>query len=211
MSHHGRVVTGPQTLAGAISAAIILAAASACGGATSQTPKPRAFPRVEFPVAAGATAFRLEVCPFTFDYPSYVDVEQDTLFFDDRPEHPCWFDLVTPALDGRVYVSYYPISSPADFEQYRDDAYELVGKHNVVATYIDEQPIERPAASVYGYSFAVEGDAASPYQLFVTDSTRHFLRAAVYVNAKARADSLQPVYEFLREDLDRVVGSLSWK
>ena len=196
---------------GALAFALALSFAYACVGETSQTPKPRAFPRIDFPSADSAIGFRLEVCPFTFDYPGYVDVEQDTLFFDERPEHPCWFDLVTPALDGRIYVSYYPISSPADFEQYRDDAYELVGKHNVVATYIDEQPIERPGARVYGYSFAVEGDAASPYQLFVTDSTRHFLRAAVYVNAKARADSLAPVYAFLREDLDQVVGSLAWE
>ena len=182
-----------------------------CVGDTAQTPKPRAFPRVEYPTAAATVPFRLEVCPFTFSHPDYVAVEQDTLFFDDTPADPCWFDLVTPGLNGRVHVSYYPITSAADFEEYRDDAYELVGKHNVVATYIDEQPIARPRADVYGYSFAVEGDAASPYQLFVTDSARHFLRAAVYVNAQARADSLAPVYEFLRRDLDRMVADLTWR
>lgn len=183
----------------------------ACGGETVQAPKPRAFPRVDFPVAAAVDSFAVEVCPFAFAHPDYVLVERDTAFFDEAPSHPCWFDLVTPALDGRVHVSYYPINSEADFEEYRDDAYELVGKHNVVATYIDERPIARPGADVYGYSFAVEGDAASPYQLFVTDSTRHFLRAAIYVNARARADSLAPVYAFLRRDLEGVVGSLRWR
>ena len=182
-----------------------------CGGDTNQTPKPRAYPRVEFPEPGSPQSFRLEVCPFAFEYPSYVDVEQDTVFFDERPAHPCWFDLVTPTLSGRVHVSYYPIRTLADFEKHRDDAYTLVGKHNIVANYIDEQPIRRPEAGVYGFSFGVEGDAASPYQLFVTDSTRHFIRAAVYVNAQAKADSLAPVYDFLRRDLDRVVGSLRWR
>ncbi len=183
----------------------------ACGGETSQTPKPRAYPKVEFPVADSVERFSLQVCPFEFEFPSYVSVEQDTVFFDDKPKHPCWFDLVTPSLQGRVHVSYYPIRSVGDFEKHRDDAYTLVGKHNIVANYIDEQPIERPEVDVHGFAFAVEGDAASPYQLFVTDSTRHFIRAAVYVNAQARADSLAPVYAFLRRDLERVVGSLRWR
>lgn len=194
--------------------ALLLAVAiatAACDGDTVQNPKPRAFPRVEYPTAASPATFGLEVCPFAFEYPGYVAVERDTAFFDAAPSHPCWFDLVTPDLNARVHVSYYPIASSGDFEEYRDDAYELVGKHNVVATYIDEAPIARPAAGVYGYSFAVEGDAASPYQLFVTDSTRHFLRAAVYVNARARADSLAPVYDFLRRDLDGAIATLRWR
>ncbi len=200
-----------RAVAGAVFCLLMSAVLPGCVGATDQTPKPRAYPKIEFPVADSLASFRLEVCPFAFEYPSYVAVEQDTVYFDDKPKHPCWFDLVTPSLDGRVHVSYYPISSVADFEKHRDDAYTLVGKHNIVANYIDEQPIERPAVGVHGFSFAVEGDAASPYQLFVTDSTRHFIRAAVYVNAQAKADSLGPVYEFLRRDLDEVVESLRWR
>ncbi len=189
----------------------LAAGIAACGADTNQTPKPRAYPKVEFPVSDEAVSFDLQVCPFTFEHPSYVEIEQDTVFFGDKPSHPCWFDLVTPSLQGRVHVSYYPIRSRADFEKHRDDAYTLVGKHNIVANYIDEQPIARPEARVYGYSFAVEGDAASPYQLFVTDSTRHFLRAAIYVNAQAKADSLAPVYQFLQRDLEAVVETLRWR
>ena len=193
-------------------ALVVALAVCACDGETSQTPKPRAFPRIDFPTDDGAPeTFALEVCPFTFAHPSYVLVERDTAFFDAEPSHPCWFDLVTPELDGRVHVSYYPIASVDDFEEYRDDAYELVGKHNVVATGIDETPIERATADVHGFSFDVTGDVASPYQLFVTDSTRHFLRAAVYVNARARADSLAPVYDFLERDLDGVIETLAWR
>ena len=186
------------------------AALTSCDGETAETPKPRAFPRIDFPTSDQSATFSLEVCPFAFEHPSYVAVERDTAFFDEAPSDPCWFDLVTPSLDGRVHVSYYPIGAEADFEEYRDDAYELVGKHNIVATGIDETPIQRPGAEVYGFAFDVSGDVASPYQLYVTDSARHFLRAAVYVNARARADSLAPVYDFLRRDLDGVVGSLRW-
>ena len=194
--------------------AAFLAAASvagvvACDGETSALPKPRAYPRVDYP-EGGSTTFALEVCPFAFERPEYTVVERDTTYFDEAPKHPCWFDLVTPRLNGRVHFSYYPIAAGGDFDELRDDAFDLAGKHTIVANYIDEQPIERPAADVSGFAFDIEGDVASPFQFFVTDSTRHFLRGALYVNARARADSLEPVYAFLREDALGVIGSLEW-
>ena len=193
----------------AAAVALALAALAACGAETSALPKPRAYPRVEYPTGEPA-AFALEVCPFAFERPGYTAVERDTTYFDDAPAHPCWFDLVTPALDGRVHFSYYPIASAAQFDELRDDAFDLAGKHTVVANYIDEQPIDRPEAGVSGFAFDIEGDVASPFQFYVTDSTRHFLRGALYVNAAARADSLAPVYAFLRKDVLGVVGSLEW-
>lgn len=183
----------------------------ACAGdETAALPKPRAYPRIEFP-SGEPVAFALETCPFTFELPSYVRVERDTSFFDTRPAHPCWFDLVTPQLNGRVHFSYYPIRSLAEFERHRNDAFELAGKHNQVASYIDERAIERPEARVSGYAFDLEGDVASPFQFYVSDSTHHFLRGALYVDARAQADSLAPVYSFLEDDLVGVIGTLRWE
>ena len=190
-------------------ACAVALALAACGPETTSLPKPRAYPRVEYPTGE-PTAFALEVCPFAFERPGYTVVERDTTYFDDAPAHPCWFDLVTPSLNGRVHFSYYPITSAAQFDELRDDAFDLAGKHTIVANYIDEQPIARPEAGVSGFAFDIEGDVASPFQFYVTDSTRHFLRGALYVNAEARADSLAPVYAFLREDVLGVVGSLAW-
>lgn len=187
-----------------------LALGASCVEETSTLPKPRAYPRVEFPTGQPA-AFALEVCPFTFARPSYTRVERDTTYFDEAPAHPCWFDLVTPRLNGRVHFSYYPIDSEDAFDDLRDDAFDLAGKHTIVASYIDEQAISRPEANVSGFAFDIEGDVASPFQFYVTDSTRHFLRGALYVNAQARADSLAPVYAFLRDDLLEVVETLAWE
>ena len=202
-------LTPARPLAGLL-APIAAAVLMACGGETSQLPKPRAYPRIEFPEGE-PTSLALEVCPFDFQRPAYALVERDTTYFDEAPKHPCWFDLVTPQLNGRVHFSYYPIASAAAFEELRDDAFDLAGKHTIVANYIDEQPIARPDAGVYGFAFDIEGDVASPFQFYVTDSARHFLRGAVYVNAQARADSLAPVYAFLREDALEAVGTLEWE
>lgn len=189
---------------------VALFLAAACGEETSMLPKPRAFPRVNYPTGE-IEPFKLEVCPFSFSKPSYCIVERDTSFFDEKPRNPCWFDLVTPSLNGRVHMSYYPIGSLAEYEELRDDAYELVGKHNVVANYIDEIQISRPADNISGFAFDIEGDVASPFQFYVTDSTNHFLRGSVYVKAKASSDSLAPIYDFLRTDILNVLESLKWQ
>ncbi len=188
---------------------LVFALVIGCGEETSSLPKPRAFPRVLYP-SGKMEPFKLEVCPFSFAKPSYTEVERDTAYFDEKPLNPCWFDIVTPALNGRVHLSYYPVSSRAEFEKHRDDAYTLVGKHNIVASYIDEVPITRPESKVTGFAFDIDGDVASPFQFFVTDSTNHFLRGALYVRAKASSDSLAPIYQFLREDALEVLNTLEW-
>ena len=192
--------------------ALAFATVSCADDDTAVLPKPRAYPRIPFPEADSLRSFTLEVCPFTFRYPGYARVERDTAFFEAAPTHPCWFDLVTPALDGRVHFSYYPVGEAGkDYERLRGDAFDLAGKHTIVATFIDEQPISRPEADVHGFAFDIEGDVASPFQFFVSDSARHFLRGALYVNARASADSLAPVYDFLRADALEAIGSLDWK
>ena len=190
--------------------ASLLFSAIACQSETSMLPKPRAYPRVLYPTGEGET-FRLTVCPFAFERPSYTLIERDTVYFDESPVHPCWFDVVTPQLNGRVHFSYYPLDNFTDFERLRDDAFDLAGKHNIVATYIDERPIDRPEADVHGFAFDLEGDVASPFQFFVSDSSKHFLRGSLYVNAKAKSDSLAPVYAFLREDVLRAIETLTWE
>ena len=188
-------------------ATIVLLAA--CGSETSILPKPRSYPRILYPKGE-LQPFKLEVCPFSFSKPSYTNVERDTAFFDEKPRDPCWFDIVTPTLNGRVHMSYYPVNSLKAFEELRDDAYILVGKHNIVANYIEEVPINRPESKVSGFAFDIEGDVASPFQFFVSDSSNHFLRGSLYVKAKASSDSLAPIYQFLREDILEVLETLEW-
>ena len=59
--------------------------------------------------------------------------------------------------------------------------------------------------------YDIGGDAASPLQFFVTDSTKHFLRAALYFNTEPNADSLAPVVEYTKQDIDRLLESFQWK
>ena len=183
----------------------------ACGGGELPVPKPRSYPRIFFPertyVAGGP-----EYCPFTFDVPTSATVRQEETFFEETPPDECWFDLrLAESLNGSVHFSYYPINSVADFEGYRDQAFKLTGKHMERASDIEEIVINRPEQRVHGVAFDVAGPAASPFQFFLTDSTTHFLRGALYFDARVNPDSIAPVAEWAKEDIFRMVESFRWK
>lgn len=187
---------------------ILLFALAACGDPQA-TPKPRSFPRIEWPEAEGYQAFRTEVCPFTFEHPVYTSLQRDTTFFEEAPAHPCWYDLYYPAFDARLHLTYVPVGLDGKgLEELRLDAFEMADWHNRRANYIDELLIQRD--SVSGVAFDINGPAASPFQFFLTDSTRHFLRGSLYFNTQARPDSLAPVAAFVKEDILHLIESFSW-
>ncbi|MBL7829203.1 MAG: hypothetical protein JNJ57_21390 [Saprospiraceae bacterium] len=172
-------------------------------------PKPRAYPKVVYPVKSYQT-FDQSYCGFTFDQPTYATIEHDTTFFDEKAKSDCWFNIAIKQLNAKIHCSYYPISTRKDFDELVKDAFEMTNKHNVKASYIEELQVDRPEDKVYGIVFNVEGPAASSYQFFLTDSVKHFVRGALYFNTEARPDSLAPVVNFVREDLDRMVMTLKW-
>ena len=172
-------------------------------------PKPRAYPRVEYP-AKQYKPFEANYCQFTFDMPSYASIERDTSFFGEKPGNDCWFNLWVAALNAKIYCSYYPVADRKGFDELVKDAFEMTQKHNIRASYIEEIPVHREADRVHGIIFNVEGPAASSYQFFLTDSTRQFLRGALYFYTQTRPDSLKPVVAFMKADLNRLVGTLKW-
>lgn len=181
----------------------------ACGGEAVGTPKPRAYPKVVYPEKS-YQVFNGDYCDFSFEYPKYAVIQQDTNFFDEAPAHPCWFDLFFPTFDSRLYCTYYPIGVDKSFEELKSDAFELASWHNKKADYIDEIRIEKDNR-VSGFAFVIEGAAASPFQFYLTDSTDHFLRGSLYFNAQVQPDSLAPIYDFVEEDLLRMIETFEWE
>lgn len=175
----------------------------------SQTPKPRAYPKINFP-EKDYQSFDIDFCEFSFEYPKYCLIQQDTAFFDEKPLHPCWFDVYYPDFDSRIHFSYYPVGEYKSLEKLKTDAFEMADWHNKKANYIEEIKIEKPNR-VYGFAFDIEGPVASPFQFYITDSTNHFLRGSLYFNTQAKPDSLAPVYDFVKHDIINMIESFGWK
>ncbi len=186
-----------------------LAAFVRCKSDTLPTPKPRSFPRVIYPEKK-YVPFDTSFCEFTFEYPAYAKIIQDTAFFGEKPVDACWFNIFVPQFQSLIFCTYYPLGNKNTFFKVLNDAYKLAGVHNKKANFIDEIPIDLPG-KVYGTIFSIEGPVASTYQFFVTDSTKHFLRGALYFNARTNQDSLAPVAEFMKKDVQHMIKTFKWK
>lgn len=68
-----------------------------------------------------------------------------------------------------------------------------------------------PKNTVSGIFFTVGGDVATANQFFLTDSSHHFLRGALYFDATPNADSLGIVNKFLIADVKHLINSFKWK
>ncbi len=182
-----------------------------CGGGDRPiyNPKPRSYPKIEFPERSYVSVFT-EVCPFTFERAGYAEFVRDTLFFNEKPENDCWFDLYVPSLNGTIHCSYYEINKTNSLDKLITDAHTLSNKHGVKAEYIDDFKVSKPGR-VFGNVMNIEGDVATPFQFYLTDSTSHFLRGSLYVKAQINTDSLAPVYEFLKKDAMHMINSFQWR
>ena len=124
---------------------------------------------------------------------------------------PNWYNLTYPQFNGRLHISYYQIKTKQEFNNLVEDSRKLAFKHTVKATGIDEGVISSPQNNVHGIYYTIDGNTASSTQFFLTDSTKNFLRGALYFNEKPQADSIEPVIKFIKTDIDKLIKTLKWK
>lgn len=172
------------------------------------TPKPIAYHKIDFPEKDYQPS-EIKHCPFSFEYPTYTTIEKDSVFFNEKVENPCWMDIKFNNFKGVLHLSYKEIEQATDFAKYVDDAHKLTFKHTVKAESIDEYEIETPN-KVGGIIYEVGGEAASSVQFFLTDTTAHFLRGALYFNNTPNADSIAPVVKFVRADMMHLIETFEW-
>lgn len=183
--------------------AFLLAACNSCS--RDYAPKPRGYFRITLPVKEYQQYKSL--CPYTFSYPVYARIEPDNA----RGAKPCWINLSFPSFNGKLHLSYYPVQSETQFNELIEDSRMLAFKHTVKATGIDEAYISYPERKVYGTYYTIGGNTASSVQFFLTDSNKHYLRAALYFDEVPRVDSLQPVLDFVKQDLQVFIKSFRWQ
>lgn len=148
--------------------------------------------------------------PYTFEYPVYSQVSKDTSFFDDKAGD-WWINIDIPQFAGRIYISYKSIGANNHFDSLVNDAYKMAStKHMDVSTGIFDNAILTPN-KVGGIYFSLKGNTATANQFFLTDTTKHFLRGALYFDATPNEDSLGIVNEFLQKDLDHLINTLQWR
>jgi gliding motility-associated lipoprotein GldD len=148
--------------------------------------------------------------PYTFEYPVYAKASKDSTFFDDKAGD-WWVNIDLPQFAGRIYISYKTIGGQNKFDSLVRDGFKMAYKQHVdVSTGINDSLMQTPNG-VEGVYFSLGGNTATANQFFLTDSTKHFLRGALYFDATPNADSLGIVNDFLKKDLQHLINTLKWK
>ena len=171
-------------------------------------PKPTGYFKVDLPKKE-YTLFNEPGFPYSFEYPVYARIVRDSSFFGDSPENPWWINIEFPQFNGRIYIS-YKIIGAYKLDKLLNDAYNLTNKQSSKATYINDS-LFTTQNGVHGTFFKVSGDVATANQFFLTDSTKNFLRGALYFDATPNQDSLKPVNDFLVQDMRHLINTFKWK
>ena len=172
--------------------------------------------------------FNDSAVPYSFEYPDYATIVKDSTYFDSSPENPFWRNVDFSQFNARIFLSYKSIGGKALYKvkqadgMYKDslginyfdkmvnDAFNLTNKNEAVATSIKDS-VFRTKNGITGVLFRVGGNAATARQFFMSDTSRHFIRGALYFDTTPNADSLKPVQDFLQADISHLINTFRWK
>lgn len=174
-----------------------------CGEAI--TPRPHAFFRIDFPQKEYVRYS--SDCPFEFDIPFYSRVVQDS----SANAEPCWLNMNFLPYNATLHLTYKPVGDGFNLMDLQNDTRRFVMNHTIKAQEITENVINKEDDKVYGVLYHLTGNTATSLQFYVTDSTHHYLRGALYFNQNTNADSIAPVLSFITEDVLEAIGTLKWK
>ena len=166
------------------------------------TPKPHGYFRIEFPKKS-YHALDMNL-PYTFEIANYSIPLPDS----GKNTEPYWITITTPENRADLHISYADLNG--NLSKHIEESRKLAYDHSVKADAIGEQLYIDPADRVYGTIYFIEGNAASPIQFYLTDSTSHFLRGALYFREIPNIDSIRPVIDFLKPDIIHLIETTSW-
>lgn len=165
-------------------------------------PKPRGYFRIDLPEPRFSAWSDTGV--MYLEIPDAARIAKRTRKGEER-----WYDLRYSQLRGTVHLTWSPVNG--ELPRLIEDAHVFKRTHQTKAARIDSERVLRPDARVFGTLFKVEGDVASPFVFYLTDSTDNFLYGALYFDVPPNADSLAPVTGRIRADMAHLAATLRWQ
>ena len=118
--------------------------------------------------------------PYNFEHSVHAQIERDSFNLQEKT----WTNVHYTDLDARVHLTY--------------KAYG-----------IDEAVVLTPRGYT-GFVSELSGEVPTQFQFFVTDSTQHFLRGALYFQTAVKNDSLAPIIEYIKIDMMHLINTLTF-
>lgn len=169
-------------------------------------PKPKGYNRMDLPKAEYESLS--EKHPYSFERSVHAKERPDV----SKIAEPHWIEVYYPDLKCYVQITYKSLAGKKNqtIEEHIEDSHKLANKHNIKAYSIDRSFTRSKAG--YGVTyFELTGEVPSQFQFYVTDSTKHFVRGALYFNSATKNDSLKPVIDYLKEDMVHMVETMRFE
>ncbi len=168
-------------------------------------PKPKGYQRIDLPEHVFQPL--IGTFPYTFEYSKFAEV-----LVDKSPDsEPYWIIVNYPTLNAKIQFTYKPLNGDMrKLDKHVADAYKLAAKHQVKATAQTEYQLQLKNGKKV-IVIELEGEVPSHYQFYATDTSKHYLRGAVYLNNATLNDSLSPIVEFMKLETRHLIETLKWK
>ncbi len=144
--------------------------------------------------------------PYSFEYPVYAKI-----ILKPNNSEPYWANILFPQQKATIHLSYKSKNIKKDLSIFEEDSRKFAYKHTIKADAINTIKWENNEERVFGLLYEIKGNVASQVQFYLTDSTKHFIRASLYFNVRPNKDSLAPSVSFLRTDIDKMIATFKWK
>ncbi len=178
--------------------------ANSCDDSDSYMPKPRGYFRIDLPEKTYSRIDTIE--KYSFECPGYAHLTYDIY----SPNEKNWVNIEMPQFKGSIHLTHKPVNG--NLGEYLEDVHTMVTKHLQKANGVRDSLIVNEEHNVYGLFIEMDGKGvATPMQFYLTDSTKNFVRGALYFNFQPDNDSMQPVINFIREDIDHMINTFEWK
>ena len=175
-----------------------------CGEQERPLPKPKGYFRIDLPQKDYTRVDTLQ--RYSFEVASYAQLTHDPY----APEQKNWVNVEMPGFKASIHLTHKEVNG--NLGDYLEDVHTMITKHLQKANGMNDSLIANPEHKVYGMMIEMDGKGvATPLQFYLTDSTANFVRGALYFNFVPNNDSMQPVIDYLRQDIDRMINTFEWK
>lgn len=168
-------------------------------------PKPKGYNRLILP----KEEYRLlpDSLPYSFEYSVHAKLLKDTSWINERH----WVEIYYPELKANIHITYKRVlGREAILKELLNDAYNLTSKQQIKANAIDEIITVTPSGKTAVIA-EIAGEVPSQFQFTMTDSSKNFLRGALYFNTRVQNDSLAPAIDFMKKETMHLINTLQWK
>ena len=170
-------------------------------------PKPFGYFRIELPEQS---YIKLEGdFPYSFEHSKHAKVVKNT----SRNADQYWITLkYDPTSVAEIHITYKEVKNePKLFMEYVNDAHKLTfNEINTARSSAIDKIIDSKNGN--GIVFTIsEGEVPTVFNYWISDTSTHFLRAAMYVPTSSQNDSLAPILKYTKEDMMHMLETFEWK